>query len=51
LFKTGTLDGVRSRAGYIENGKGGNYRFVVMINTPGKTVDPVMEVIRGLTSS
>lgn len=51
LFKTGTLNGVRSRAGYIEDGKGGSYRFVVMINTPGKTADPVMEIIRGLAGS
>jgi serine-type D-Ala-D-Ala carboxypeptidase/endopeptidase (penicillin-binding protein 4) len=51
LFKTGTLDGVRTRAGYIEDGKGGNYRFVVMINTPGKTADPVMEIIRGLAGA
>ncbi len=51
LFKTGTLDGVRTRAGYIEDGKDGSYRFVVMINTPGKTADPVMEIIRGLAGS
>ena len=51
LFKTGTLTGVRTRAGYIEDGKGGSYRFVVMINTPGKTVDPVMKIIRGLAGS
>ncbi|MDO9111808.1 MAG: D-alanyl-D-alanine carboxypeptidase [Desulfatirhabdiaceae bacterium] len=51
LYKTGTLNGIRSRAGYIEDGKGGSYRFVVMINTPGKTADPVMEIIRGLAGS
>jgi D-alanyl-D-alanine carboxypeptidase/D-alanyl-D-alanine-endopeptidase (penicillin-binding protein 4) len=51
LFKTGTLNGVRSRAGYIEDGKGGSYRFAVIINTPGKTADPVMEIIRGLAGS
>ncbi len=51
LYKTGTLNGIRSRAGYIEDGKGGNYRFVVMINTPGKTADPVMEIIRELAGS
>ncbi len=51
LFKTGTLDGVRTRAGYVEDGKGGSYRFVVMINTAGKTADPVMEIIRRLTVS
>ena len=49
LFKTGTLDGVRTRAGYIEGRDGRVYRFVVLINTPGKTVDPVMEMIRGIT--
>lgn len=51
MFKTGTLGGVRTRTGYIEDGKGGSYRFVVMINTPGKTADPVMEIIRGLAGS
>jgi len=51
LFKTGTLNGARTRAGYIEDGKGESYRFVVMINTAGKTVDPVMEIIRGLAGS
>ncbi|MFH0997910.1 MAG: D-alanyl-D-alanine carboxypeptidase [Pseudomonadota bacterium] len=51
LFKTGTLNGIRSRAGYIEDGKGGSYRFVVMVNTAGKTADPVMEIIRRLVGS
>ena len=50
LFKTGTLDGVRTRAGYIEDNYGRNYRFVVMFNTPGKTVDPVMDIIREMVS-
>jgi D-alanyl-D-alanine carboxypeptidase/D-alanyl-D-alanine-endopeptidase (penicillin-binding protein 4) len=44
-FKTGTLDGVRSRAGFIDGRDGNRYRFVVMINTPGKTVDAVMKKI------
>jgi D-alanyl-D-alanine carboxypeptidase/D-alanyl-D-alanine-endopeptidase (penicillin-binding protein 4) len=47
FYKTGTLDGIRSRAGYIANGKGELYRFVVMINTRGKTTDGVMKSIRG----
>ena len=51
LFKTGTLDGVRSRAGYIEDGNGGCFRFVVMINTPGKTAEPVMEIIRRIVGA
>jgi len=51
LFKTGTLNGIRTRAGYIEDGKGGSYRFVVMINSAGKTADSVMEIIRGLAGT
>ena len=51
LYKTGTLNGIRTRAGYIEDGKGGSYRFVVIINTPGKTADPVMEIIRELAGA
>ena len=41
-YKTGTLYGINTRAGYIENGNGGYYRYVVMINTPGKSTRPVM---------
>ena len=43
-FKTGSLTGVKTRAGYLE-GPEGLYRFVVLINTPGKTVDPVLREI------
>jgi D-alanyl-D-alanine carboxypeptidase/D-alanyl-D-alanine-endopeptidase (penicillin-binding protein 4) len=46
FFKTGTLDGIRTRAGYIMGGKGERYRFVVMMNTQGKTTDAVMKLIR-----
>jgi D-alanyl-D-alanine carboxypeptidase/D-alanyl-D-alanine-endopeptidase (penicillin-binding protein 4) len=45
LYKTGTLEGIRSRAGYITDGKEGLYRFVVMINTPGKSTDAAMKSI------
>ncbi len=45
FFKTGTLDGVRSRAGYIADGKGELYRFVVIMNTRGKTTDAIMKQI------
>lgn len=41
-YKTGTLDGVRARAGYIQGKDGRFYRFAVLLNTPGKTVDPIM---------
>lgn len=42
FYKTGTLDSISTRAGYIRNEKGGLYRFVVMINTQGKSAKPIM---------
>ena len=44
-YKTGTLYGINTRAGYIENSKGDLYCFVVMINTRGKSVKNIMEKI------
>ena len=44
-YKTGHLEGVRTRAGYLTAADGGLYRFVVMINTPGRTPDRVMRII------
>ena len=41
-YKTGTLNGINTRAGYIASSNGGLYRYVVMINTPGKSINPVM---------
>ena len=45
FYKTGTLYGVNTLAGYIENSKGELYRFVVLINTPGKSSRPVMDIL------
>ncbi len=45
FYKTGTLGGISTRAGYIENSKGGLHRFVVLINTPGKTIAPIMKIL------
>jgi len=42
FYKTGTLRGINTRAGYIENTKGQLYRFVVFINTPGKSTRRIM---------
>jgi len=42
FYKTGTLYGVSTRAGFIADGNGGLYRYVVMINTPGKSTRPIM---------
>ncbi|MFQ5485856.1 MAG: D-alanyl-D-alanine carboxypeptidase/D-alanyl-D-alanine-endopeptidase [Desulfobacterales bacterium] len=43
FYKTGSLKGVHTRAGYIQSRRGGLYLFVVMINTPGKTTDSIMD--------
>ncbi|MBW1694394.1 MAG: D-alanyl-D-alanine carboxypeptidase [Deltaproteobacteria bacterium] len=45
LYKTGTLHGVHTRAGYIEDAKGALYSFVILINTPGKSPEPIMDII------
>jgi len=42
FYKTGTLYGVSTRAGYIVGENGGLYRYVVMLNTPGKSTKPIM---------
>jgi D-alanyl-D-alanine carboxypeptidase/D-alanyl-D-alanine-endopeptidase (penicillin-binding protein 4) len=42
FYKTGTLSGVGTRAGYVADENGGLYRYVVMINTPGKSTQPIM---------
>jgi D-alanyl-D-alanine carboxypeptidase/D-alanyl-D-alanine-endopeptidase (penicillin-binding protein 4) len=41
-YKTGTLNGISTRAGYLASQNGGLYRFVVMLNTPGKSTRPIM---------
>ena len=41
-YKTGTLYGISTRAGYIESGNGGFYRYVVMMNSRGKSTQPIM---------
>ena len=48
FYKTGTLYGVSTRAGFIagQNGNDRWYRYVVIINTPGKSTKPVMRKLR-----
>jgi D-alanyl-D-alanine carboxypeptidase/D-alanyl-D-alanine-endopeptidase (penicillin-binding protein 4) len=45
-YKTGTLSGVRSRVGFLEGPGEAVYRYVVLINTPGRTTDLAMRRIR-----
>jgi D-alanyl-D-alanine carboxypeptidase/D-alanyl-D-alanine-endopeptidase (penicillin-binding protein 4) len=42
-YKTGTLSGIRTRAGYIASAAGGCYRFALLINTPGRSTDRFMQ--------
>jgi D-alanyl-D-alanine carboxypeptidase/D-alanyl-D-alanine-endopeptidase (penicillin-binding protein 4) len=42
FYKTGTLNGIHTRAGYIASKNGGRYRYVVMVNTRGKSTQPIM---------
>ncbi|CAN2042552.1 serine-type D-Ala-D-Ala carboxypeptidase/endopeptidase (penicillin-binding protein 4) [Candidatus Magnetomoraceae bacterium gMMP-15] len=49
LYKTGTLSGVRTRAGYIKGKDDKLYNFVVMINTNGKTYNKIIRrLLKGL---
>jgi D-alanyl-D-alanine carboxypeptidase/D-alanyl-D-alanine-endopeptidase (penicillin-binding protein 4) len=41
-YKTGTLYGVSTRAGYIKRSDGEFYRYVIMFNTPGKSTDSLI---------
>jgi serine-type D-Ala-D-Ala carboxypeptidase/endopeptidase (penicillin-binding protein 4) len=45
FYKTGTLKGINTRAGYVENAKGELYCFVVLLNTPGKSTKPIMDIL------
>jgi D-alanyl-D-alanine carboxypeptidase/D-alanyl-D-alanine-endopeptidase (penicillin-binding protein 4) len=42
FFKTGTLNGISNRAGYIETANGELCRYVILLNSPGKSTDPII---------
>jgi D-alanyl-D-alanine carboxypeptidase/D-alanyl-D-alanine-endopeptidase (penicillin-binding protein 4) len=45
-YKTGTLHGIRTRAGYIDIGTKAPYRFVLFLNTTGKRPEPILKRIQ-----
>ena len=45
-YKTGTLTGIHTRVGYLEGSDGRLYPFVVMVNTPEKSTEPVMKRLK-----
>jgi D-alanyl-D-alanine carboxypeptidase/D-alanyl-D-alanine-endopeptidase (penicillin-binding protein 4) len=48
FYKTGTLRGISTRAGYIAGAGGGFHRFVILINTPGHSAAPVARRLENL---
>jgi D-alanyl-D-alanine carboxypeptidase/D-alanyl-D-alanine-endopeptidase (penicillin-binding protein 4) len=44
-YKTGTLNDIRTRVGYIESPSGCLFGFVVFVNTPGKDTDKIMQAL------
>ena len=41
FYKTGTLSGISTRAGYIERPDGSLHRFVVLVNSPGRSAERI----------
>lgn len=46
FYKTGTLHGISTRAGYIQTGDGELIRFAILVNTPGKSSDRVLRALQ-----
>jgi D-alanyl-D-alanine carboxypeptidase/D-alanyl-D-alanine-endopeptidase (penicillin-binding protein 4) len=46
FFKTGTLEGIRTRVGYIEKSPGSTYSFVVFLNSGNSDMDSLMGCIK-----
>jgi len=45
-FKTGTMNGIRNRVGFLEDADGGLWRYVILLNTPGKGAESLLKLIR-----
>ena len=45
-YKTGTLKGVKARAGYIEDKSGNVYYFVIFLNSPHADIDSILECVK-----
>jgi D-alanyl-D-alanine carboxypeptidase/D-alanyl-D-alanine-endopeptidase (penicillin-binding protein 4) len=46
LYKTGTLSGIRTRVGYIEDQPDRPYYFVIFLNRSGSNMDLLMDCLR-----
>jgi D-alanyl-D-alanine carboxypeptidase/D-alanyl-D-alanine-endopeptidase (penicillin-binding protein 4) len=45
-YKTGTLSDVRARVGFLEDNLGRHFAFVVILNTPGKSTEQIMQLFK-----
>ncbi len=45
-YKTGTLDGVSARAGYMESESGDILRFVIFVNSNGRSAENILGVLK-----
>jgi D-alanyl-D-alanine carboxypeptidase/D-alanyl-D-alanine-endopeptidase (penicillin-binding protein 4) len=46
LYKTGTLRGVRTRAGYVEGDSGDLYYFAIFLNGPRGDIDSILDYVK-----
>lgn len=49
FYKTGNLDGISTRAGYITQNNGSIYYYVIMMNSPGKSSKTIMKKVIPMT--
>ncbi len=47
-YKTGTLNNIATRVGYIDNGNEDISRYVIMLNRSGKSMDSIMKLVRDI---
>ncbi len=45
-YKTGTLNGINTLVGYIEDSNSALYPFVILLNTPGERTSPVIKQLK-----
>ena len=48
LFKTGTLTGVKTRAGYLLGKNDKLYPYVIMVNKPKANYDNILNHLKGI---
>jgi len=52
FYKTGHLRGIRTQVGFYDNLEKGLYPYVIFLNTPGKSLHPVVrELVRALENA